>query len=44
MEVPMAEASIKLGYIVEPFAQFENLNGKPVIGGHIEVYEARYRY
>lgn len=39
----MAEAQVKLGYIIEPFAQFENLNGKPVVGGHIEVYEARHK-
>lgn len=36
----MAEAHIKLGYIVEPFAQFENTNGKPIVGGHLEVYIA----
>lgn len=36
----MAEANIKLGYIVEPFAQFENTNGKPIVGGHLEVYIA----
>ena len=36
----MAEAQIKLGYILDPFFQIENTNGKPVVGGHIEVYEA----
>ena len=36
----MAEATIKLGYIVEPFAQFENTNGKPIVGGHLEVFIA----
>ena len=36
----MAEAQIKLGYILDPFFQIENTNGKPVVGGHIEVFEA----
>ena len=36
----MAEAQIKLGYILDPLFQVENNNGKPVVGGHIEVYEA----
>ena len=36
----MAEAQVKLGYILDPLFQIENTNGKPVVGGHIEVYEA----
>lgn len=36
----MAEAQVKLGYILDPLFQVENTNGKPVVGGHIEVYEA----
>lgn len=36
----MAEASIKLGYLLSPTFQIENTNGKPVVGGYIEVYYA----
>lgn len=27
-------------YLVDPVAQFENNNGKPLVGGHAEIYEA----
>ena len=29
-----------LYYLVDPFVQWENVNGKPIVGGHVEVYEA----
>ena len=29
-----------LYYLVDPFVQWENVNGKPIVGGHVEVFEA----
>lgn len=31
-----------IAYLGDPFEQYCGLNGKPLIGGWIEVYEARY--
>ena len=36
----MAEAQVKLGYLLSPTFQIENTNGKPIVGGYIEVYYA----
>ena len=36
----MAVDNLKLGYIVEPFLQWENLNGKPATNAYVEVYLA----
>ena len=30
----------ELAYLLFPFEQYSNLNGKPLVGGHIEVFEA----
>jgi hypothetical protein len=31
-----------IAYLGDPFEQYCGLNGKPLIGGWIEVYKARY--
>ena len=36
----MAEQALNLAYLFDPFFQIENNNGKPVVGGHIEVFAA----
>ena len=36
----MAEQAINLNYIIDPFEQFMNLNGKPLVGGYITLYLA----
>lgn len=30
----------ELGYLLFPFEQYSNLAGKPLVGGHMEIYEA----
>ncbi len=36
----MAENTPKLAYLLDPIFQIENVNGKPLVGGYIEVYYA----
>lgn len=36
----MAVGNIELAYLLDPAFQVENNNGKPVVGGHLEVYLA----
>ena len=36
----MAEQAVNLNYIIDPFEQFMNLNGKPLVGGYITLYLA----
>jgi hypothetical protein len=36
----MAENTPKLAYLLDPLFQIENVNGKPLVGGYIEVYYA----
>ena len=36
----MAEQALNLNYIIDPFEQFMNLNGKPLVGGYITLYLA----
>lgn len=36
----MAIDTGSLYYLVDPFLQIENVNGKPIVGGHVEVFEA----
>ena len=36
----MAEQAINLNYLIDPFEQFMNLNGKPLVGGYITLYLA----
>lgn len=38
--VDMAEQAINLNYLIDPFEQFMNLNGKPLVGGYITLYLA----
>lgn len=38
--VNMAEQAINLNYLIDPFEQFMNLNGKPLVGGYITLYLA----
>ena len=36
----MAENTPKIAYLLDPLFQIENVNGKPLVGGYIEVYYA----
>lgn len=36
----MAEQTLNINYIIDPFEQFMNLNGKPLVGGYITLYLA----
>ena len=38
----MALDNLQVDYLIDPAFQIENLAGKPAVGGHIEVFEARY--
>ena len=40
MAIENGVQNAELGYILDPAFQIENLNGKPVVGGYICVYEA----
>ena len=36
----MAENNLSICYLLDPFEQYMNLNGKPLVGGWIEIFEA----
>lgn len=40
MAIENGVQNAELGYILDPAFQIENLNGKPVVGGYICIYEA----
>lgn len=40
MAIENGVQNVELGYILDPAFQIENLNGKPVVGGYICIYEA----
>jgi hypothetical protein len=40
----MALDNLQVDYLIDPAFQIENLAGKPAVGGHVEVFEARHRH
>lgn len=40
MAVENGVQNAELGYLLFPFEQYSNLAGKPLVGGHMEIYEA----
>ena len=40
MAIENGVQNAELGYILDPAFQIENINGKPAVGGHIEIFEA----